>query len=62
MWFPDIRDPDFYNKLYSKEEFNENTKRKDGVYQEPYQQFVRKFINQNTPYYSLLLFWSMGSG
>ena len=62
MWFPDIKDPDFYNKLYSKEEFNENTKRKAGVYQEPYQQFVRKFINQNTPYDSLLLFWSMGSG
>lgn len=73
-YYPDINDPEFYNKLNSKQEFAENTRKikpfedeytgyKDkGVYQEPYQQFVKKYINPKTPYDSLLLFWELGTG
>lgn len=61
-WYPSIDDPDFYNKLYLKQEFRENVQKIEGVYQEPYQQFVRKFINRDTPYESILLLWELGSG
>ena len=57
-WYPDIKSKNFDNTLYSIKEFTEDTIKKDGLYLEPYQSFVRKFINRNTPYYSLMLYWS----
>lgn len=62
MSYPDIEDSDFYNKLYGKKEFNENTYKIPGIKQEPYQQFVRKYINKSTPYESLFLYWNLGAG
>jgi hypothetical protein len=61
-WYPDIKSKNFDNELYSIKEFTEDTIKKDGLYLEPYQSFVRKFINRNTPYYSLMLYWSYGRG
>lgn len=61
-WYPDIKSKNFDNTLYSIKEFTEDTIKKDGLYLEPYQSFVRKFINRNTPYYSLMLYWSYGRG
>lgn len=77
-WYPEITDPDFDRKLLRKQEFREDTKKIEGVrvkraysksvysdagiYQEPYQQFVRKFINRDTPYNSILLYHGLGTG
>lgn len=71
-WYPSIEDTDFYNKIYSKQEFREDESKIEpfvmgdysdkGIYQEPYQQFLRKFINKETPYNSILMYWAIGSG
>lgn len=60
-WYPETTDKEFYNKLYSRLEFSENLDI-PGIYSENYQQFVKKFINRQTPYKSLLLFWELGTG
>lgn len=71
-FYPSIDDEDFYNKLYLKQEFRENTQKfspyvknnyKDtGIYQEPYQQFMAKYLSPETPYDTMLFYWKTGAG
>jgi len=61
-FYPDINDPSFLNKITRKIEFTEDFDKKPYAYQESYQNFLRKFINPNTPYNSLLLMHTMGTG
>jgi hypothetical protein len=67
---PNTNDPNFLQKILSKGEFaiNKSTT-KEGITEElnefillQYQIFVKKLISPDTPYKSLLLFYSTGSG
>ena len=57
--YPDIEDPDFQFLIARRLEFR-NLYNKDGLY--PHQEFVRRFMSPYTPYKSLILYHSLGSG
>ena len=57
--YPDINDPDFQFLIARKLEFR-NLSNVDGLY--PHQEFVRRFMSPYTPYRSLIMYHSLGSG
>lgn len=57
--YPDINDPDFQFLIARKLEFR-NLDNGDGLY--PHQEFVRRFMSPYTPYKSLIMYHSLGSG
>lgn len=59
MIYPEINDPDFIEKITSKEEFNI---KKDTRYLEPNQIFAGNYISEITPYSNLLVFYKTGVG
>lgn len=59
MSYPDIEDADFQRLLAQKLEFR-NFENHDGLY--PHQEFVRRFMSPYTPYKSLIVYHSLGSG
>jgi Helicase conserved C-terminal domain len=57
--YPDIDDPDFQFLIARRLEFR-NLYNVDGLY--PHQEFVRRFMSPYTPYDSLIMYHSLGSG
>ena len=57
--YPDINDPDFQFLIAQKLEFTDLIN-VDGLY--PHQEFVRRFMSPYTPYNSLIMYHSLGSG
>ena len=57
--YPDINDPDFQFLIARRLEFR-NLENVDGLY--PHQEFVRRFMSPYTPYRSLIMYHSLGSG
>ena len=57
--YPDINDPDFQFLIARRLEFR-NLYNIDGLY--PHQEFVRRFMSPYTPYKSLIVYHSLGSG
>ena len=57
--YPDINDPDFQFLIARRMEFR-NLTNVDGLY--PHQEFVRRFMSPYTPYRSLIMYHSLGSG
>jgi Helicase conserved C-terminal domain len=57
--YPSIDDPDFQFLIAQRLEFR-NLYNTDGLY--PHQEFVRRFMSPYTPYKSLILYHSLGSG
>ncbi len=57
--YPDINDPDFQFLIARRLEFR-NLDNEDGLY--PHQEFVRRFMSPYTPYKSLIMYHSLGSG
>lgn len=57
--YPDIEDPEFQQRIAERLEFRDLHNR-DGLY--PHQEFVRRFMSPLTPYKSLILYHSLGSG
>lgn len=57
--YPDIDDPKFQFLIAQRLEFR-NLYNTDGLY--PHQEFVRRFMSPYTPYKSLILYHSLGSG
>jgi hypothetical protein len=57
--YPDINDPDFQFLIARRLEFR-NLDNGDGLY--PHQEFVRRFMSPYTPYKSLIMYHSLGSG
>ena len=57
--YPSIEDNEFQFKIAKKLEFR-NLDNVDGLY--PHQEFVRRFMSPYTPYDSLIMYHSLGSG
>ena len=57
--YPDIDDPDFQFLIARRLEFR-NLHNDDGLYD--HQEFVRRFMSPYTPYKSLIMYHSLGSG
>ena len=57
--YPSIEDDDFQFKIAKRLEFR-NLDNIDGLY--PHQEFVRRFMSPYTPYDSLIMYHSLGSG
>lgn len=57
--YPDINNPDFQFLIARKLEFR-NLHNVEGLY--PHQEFVRRFMSPYTPYNSLIMYHSLGSG
>ena len=57
--YPSIEDDDFQFKIAKRLEFR-NLENVDGLY--PHQEFVRRFMSPYTPYDSLIMYHSLGSG
>ena len=57
--YPDIHDPDFQFLIARKLEFT-HLHNEEGLY--PHQEFVRRFMSPYTPYNSLIMYHSLGSG
>ena len=57
--YPSIEDDDFQFKIAKRLEFR-NLHNVDGLY--PHQEFVRRFMSPYTPYDSLIMYHSLGSG
>lgn len=74
MPYPDISDPDFYEKIYLKKEFYKTKAQPLGTKTieemcdrsqfnlENFQEFVRNYISSETNYNGLLMFWGVGTG
>lgn len=73
MTYPDITDPEFYEKIYLKKEFRDHVIPKQTKKIEelcapgefklaPQQEFLRNFISVDTPYNGLLIFHGTGVG
>lgn len=73
--YPNITDPDFYDIIYRKKEFNktrytssyrfsktEDLCKKGEFKMQNHQEFVRNFISSETPYNGILLFHGTGVG
>jgi hypothetical protein len=59
MSYPDIEDENFQYEIAKRLEFR-NLQNDDGLY--PHQEFVRRFMSPYTPYKSLIMYHSLGSG
>jgi Helicase conserved C-terminal domain len=57
--YPDLEDPNFQFLIAERLEFR-NLRNVDGLYH--HQEFVRRFMSPYTPYKSLILYHSLGSG
>ena len=73
MYYPEITDKDFYEKIYLKKEFRENEvlvvapKKKDkygssNFELEPHQNFLKNYISPDTPYNGVLIYHGTGVG
>ena len=65
MSYPDIQDPNFYQKILDKKEFNENkieNLQKDIYYLEPQQRFLANYLDPKTPYKKILVYHEVGTG
>lgn len=73
MFYPEITDEDFYEKIYLKKEFRENEvepkkldiKEKKSKYVkelEPHQNFLKNYISPDTPYNGILVYHMTGTG
>jgi len=73
MFYPELHDKNFFKNIYSKKEFYKNKIPKDPQTPEeacnpgefilaPYQEFLRNFISQDTPYNGILIFHGTGFG
>ena len=64
--YPKFQDKDFYEKIYTKKEFNDTQKTQqidDGNFRlSSSQRFVRNYISESTPYRSLYIFHETGVG
>tara|TARA_X000000950_G_C13916356_1_gene661179 strand:+ start:2780 stop:6151 length:3372 start_codon:yes stop_codon:yes gene_type:complete len=65
--YPSHNDPDFYNKISNKVEFNTILNTKSTTCNSkfkltPHQIFLKQFMSNNTPYNGLLLFHGTGTG
>lgn len=73
--YPNIDDPEYFNKMYNKMEFvilnnnpdNEDTTNKNIINTGelrlmPHQLFIRNFLSVHTPYNKVLLYHSVGTG
>ena len=75
IYYPEIDDDDFYQRIYWKKEFNK-TKSTPTYYKKTpeqacnrgefrmqgHQELVRNFISPETPYNGLLIYWGTGVG
>jgi len=74
---PEIEDPEFYKKLYSKKEFYKHrydieTRKMEDICPQtsktrefklmPHQEFLKNYISPNTPYNGILIYHSTGVG
>jgi hypothetical protein len=59
IYYPTYDDPDFYDKLINKKEFN--IEEKFG-YIEPHQELLKNYISTATPYDNILLYNALGTG
>jgi hypothetical protein len=74
MFYPEVTDKDFYEKIYLKKEFRDTeikTKYKNAGLQKeiskefilaPHQVFLKNYISPDTPYNGVLVFHSVGVG
>jgi superfamily II DNA or RNA helicase len=73
MFYPEITDNDFYQKIYEKKEFrdteikekvnyNKSTTYKKEFTLEPHQVFLKNYISPDTPYNGILVFHQTGVG
>ena len=73
MFYPEITDEKFYEKIYLKKEFRDNEikekinydkifETKKNFYLEPHQTFLKNYISPETPYNGILVFWQTGTG
>lgn len=70
MYYPEITDKDFYEKIYLKKEFRENEvlvvnpkKDKSANFElEPHQNFLKNYISPDTPYNGVLIYHGTGVG
>ncbi len=73
MYYPEISDEDFYERIYTKKEFHnymiherpqsdKNVCNPKSFVPKPHQQFLRNFISPDTPYNGILLVHGTGSG
>ncbi len=76
--YPELSDDDFYQKIYTKYEFNKTKTSKDSINPvknpiakacdptqfnlQSYQEFLRNYLSTSTSYNSLLGFWGVGVG
>lgn len=66
--YPDTNDPQFYEKLYWKKEFHDNTYHNykpalDGRFHYfPHQKFIKYLISPYSPYNGILLYHAVGTG
>jgi len=74
MFYPDITDPEFYKKIYSKKEFHDyevshvqeyndeqHHSKKDFTLQ-PFQNFLKNYISPDTPYNGIIIYHGTGVG
>ena len=65
MSYPEITDPNFYQKILNKKEFNENKIEnvlKNIYYLEPQQRFLANYLDPKTPYKKILVYHEVGTG
>ena len=74
VFYPEITDSDFYQKIYEKKEFRDTESKEKPSYDDiesfrkrkftlsPYQVFLKNYISPETPYNGILLFHSTGTG
>ncbi len=73
MYYPEIDDTDFYERIYKKKEFfthmvktrpkaDKSVCNPKSFVPKPHQQFLRNFISPDTPYNGILLVHGTGSG
>lgn len=64
FFYPDNNKKELFPEILNKYEFESNSedKRKDYIYQEPYQLFMRNYMSLYTPYESVLLYAYLGTG
>jgi hypothetical protein len=73
MFYPDITDPDFYKKIYSKKEFHDYSVLEKETYDveyhkprdftlQPFQNFLKNYISPDTPYNGIIIYHGTGVG
>ncbi len=59
VYYPSYEDPEFYDKLINKKEFNIEDK---FGFREPHQELLKNYISTATPYDNILLYNALGTG